>query len=250
MPLIIIPPFRTISLTVPPDGHWDFSNISTLWKDTAGTIPVTTAGDQIARVDDISGSGYHANTPIGSGTNRLFATNVQNAKSAIHFHPGATVSPTNAALVAGALPTTAQPNTIFSVFSFPAGITGGSSAIYDGESGFRHGLVRKVNSNHLRIIGPSSTVADALNATSSTGVWNYTGVEFNSSSSAVYQNGSLTDSGLNIGTGSIKQLILGNNSVFNAGMEFYLGEVLFYNRLLTSTERNAVHNYLGAKWGL
>lgn len=40
-------------------GFWDISDINTLWKDTAGTTPVTADGDQVARVDDKSGNGNH-----------------------------------------------------------------------------------------------------------------------------------------------------------------------------------------------
>jgi hypothetical protein len=53
------------------DGAFqDISDISTLFKDTAGTTPVTTAADAIARVNDKSGNGYHflqataANRPL------------------------------------------------------------------------------------------------------------------------------------------------------------------------------------------
>ena len=38
------------------DGaYYNFNIISSLWKDTAGTVPVTTAGDAIARADDLKG---------------------------------------------------------------------------------------------------------------------------------------------------------------------------------------------------
>lgn len=48
-------------------GAWyDPSDISTLWKDTAGTTPVTTAGDPVARMDDKSGNGHHL-TQTSSG---------------------------------------------------------------------------------------------------------------------------------------------------------------------------------------
>jgi hypothetical protein len=41
-------------------GAWyDPSDISTLWKDTAGTDPVTAATDPVARIDDKSGNGKH-----------------------------------------------------------------------------------------------------------------------------------------------------------------------------------------------
>ncbi len=41
-------------------GYWDVSVIGSLWKDTAGTIPVSVDGDQVARMDDLSGNGFHA----------------------------------------------------------------------------------------------------------------------------------------------------------------------------------------------
>lgn len=40
-------------------AFYDISDISTLWKDTAGTIQVTAHGDAVARVDDKSGNGNH-----------------------------------------------------------------------------------------------------------------------------------------------------------------------------------------------
>lgn len=41
-------------------GVWyDPSDLSTLWQDTAGTVPVTADGDSVARVDDKSGGGKH-----------------------------------------------------------------------------------------------------------------------------------------------------------------------------------------------
>lgn len=52
-------------------GAWyDPSDLSTLWQDTAATVPVTAAGQSVARVDDKSGNGKHltqgtaANCPI------------------------------------------------------------------------------------------------------------------------------------------------------------------------------------------
>lgn len=49
-----------------PNLFYDISNLSTLWKDTAGTVPVTTDGDLVARVDDLSGNGGHLLQPTSS----------------------------------------------------------------------------------------------------------------------------------------------------------------------------------------
>lgn len=41
-------------------GVWyDTNDLATLWQDTAGTVPVTAAGQLVARVDDKSGNGHH-----------------------------------------------------------------------------------------------------------------------------------------------------------------------------------------------
>jgi hypothetical protein len=40
-------------------AYYDPSDISTLWKDAAGTSPVTADGDQVIRIDDKSGNGHH-----------------------------------------------------------------------------------------------------------------------------------------------------------------------------------------------
>lgn len=51
-------------------GWYDVSDLSTLWKDTAGTSPVIADGDAVARVDDKSGNGLNliqatsANRPL------------------------------------------------------------------------------------------------------------------------------------------------------------------------------------------
>jgi hypothetical protein len=46
-------------------GAWyDPSDLSTLWQDTAGTTPVTTVGQSIARIDDKSGRGNNATQSV------------------------------------------------------------------------------------------------------------------------------------------------------------------------------------------
>jgi hypothetical protein len=46
-------------LSLSPSAWYDPSDLGTLWKDTAGTDPVTADGDAVARIDDKSANGYH-----------------------------------------------------------------------------------------------------------------------------------------------------------------------------------------------
>lgn len=49
-----------------PGAWYDMTDLSTLWQDTAGTTPVTTAGQSCARIDDKSGNGHHATQATGT----------------------------------------------------------------------------------------------------------------------------------------------------------------------------------------
>lgn len=47
------------------DGAWyDPSDLSTLYQDEAGTTPVTTAGQKVMRMDDLSGNNNHATQAV------------------------------------------------------------------------------------------------------------------------------------------------------------------------------------------
>lgn len=56
------PQFSPLSLfsSSEPGAWYDPSDISTLFQDTAGTTPVTAAGQSVARINDKSGRGNHA----------------------------------------------------------------------------------------------------------------------------------------------------------------------------------------------
>lgn len=49
-----------------PGVFLDPTDISTLFQDTAGTVPVTTPGQTVARVNDKSGNGNHATQPTAA----------------------------------------------------------------------------------------------------------------------------------------------------------------------------------------
>jgi len=61
-PEVVIEPIDPASVAL--DAWYDPSDVSTLWKDTAGTDPVTAQGDIVARVEDKSGNGGHLTQDI------------------------------------------------------------------------------------------------------------------------------------------------------------------------------------------
>lgn len=64
-------------------GSYEFTDISTLFKDTAGATPVTASGDLIARVNDKSGLGHNF-TQATSGNRPVYFVDQQGFGSA-HF---------------------------------------------------------------------------------------------------------------------------------------------------------------------
>lgn len=40
-------------------AYYDCNNLSSLWQDSARTTPVTTVGDPVGAIDDLSGNGHH-----------------------------------------------------------------------------------------------------------------------------------------------------------------------------------------------
>lgn len=57
-------------------GAWyDPSDLTTLFKDTAGTTPVTADGDIVLRMNDKSGNGFHATITYGPSFGPIYRTN-------------------------------------------------------------------------------------------------------------------------------------------------------------------------------
>jgi hypothetical protein len=63
--------FNPLSLS--PLAYWDISNLDSLYQDTAATTPVTASGQSVARVNDLSGNGYHL-LQSSSGNRPLYQT--------------------------------------------------------------------------------------------------------------------------------------------------------------------------------
>lgn len=83
MPIILTNPSPPAMPISSPDHWYDFTDISTLWQNTAGSTPITTPGQTILRCDDKGSAGdnvIHAttgpayNTTLHPGGGATFAT--------------------------------------------------------------------------------------------------------------------------------------------------------------------------------
>lgn len=77
-----------------PDAYYDAGVIGSLWKDVAGTVPVTMNGDLVARMDDLSGTVHvmqatEALRPVYDDTwgGRLLFSGAQSLSSTVNFDP-------------------------------------------------------------------------------------------------------------------------------------------------------------------
>jgi len=77
---------------------------------------------------------------------------------------------------------------------------------------------------------------------------NLSTIEYNSSNSAIYENGVLMNSG-DLGTNILDGLVIGS-VVSNDGLflDGYIAEIIMYNTVLTNNERIAIETYLSKKY--
>ena len=224
-------------------AYYDPTDISTLWKDTAGTVPVTAHGDAVARVDDLSGNGFHliqataANRPLydvaGSvrsllfdGTNDFF--NITNCSTML----------TGWTAASGAFAATMTDDTpavsaggVFGYFAASDGVDYYPTTAGDVRSSFCTS-VRKVNAD------PGNMQA-----------WHNTTIRSTANDFRYELNGtSVLSTAVNtfqVATGNPNYPTIGDNGT----PEYFkgnLGRLVFINRILTDAEMANVRTSLAA----
>lgn len=134
-----------------------------------------------------------------------------------------------------------QPNTIFIVAKITGGL-GDTEAIFDG---ITDPVAFYMLSNSFRINAGTDIQGSATDANDNIHVG-----EFNGASSKYYINGVLEASG-NAGASTLQGVTLGSDrttSSLNSDAEIM--EVFGYNKVLSTSDRQALEAYLTSKWGL
>jgi len=234
--LYAIPPSAVAQFT-PPNIYG-----CALWLDAADTA-ATGTGTTLTTWTDKSGYGANAtaNTAISIISNAI------NGCSVLNF--------TNTQWLSGNINIVGTTFTIFSVFNmnsnsaFAARIIAlGVSGLNDYSSSVYVGILRQSSSNmgpYRNGVYTSSVVPYSTNVIHTTyldGVNQY-----------VYTNGGTVSSNASTGNFAVSNYeIAANTNTGDAGGPFYgyIGEVIVYNTVLGSQQRQQVEGYLSSKWGI
>lgn len=189
-------------------------------------------GDPVAQWDDESGNGYNATQSTGSAK-PTYKTGQQNGLPAVQFDGGDTL--TTAAV------TLSQPYTIFVVCSETSGST--NQNIIADKTNIEATVF--ITSNNLSLYAGST-----ISQSGGSSAWLVGAAIGNGASSNVFRNGSSVASG-NPGTqGYSTGFIIG---AFRGPVDWfhgYIAEIICYDSSLSTGNREAVENYLGAKYGI
>jgi hypothetical protein len=229
-----------------------------VWLDAADSSTLTLAGDgtQVTQWADKSGNGRHATQSTVANAPRL-STGIQNGRDGIAFSstPGTCLN----------LPDfTTVPYTIFMVMKYATtGNTGIALFLHRSGQGGNTAIFRNLYGDAPNPIYQSIGVDYGGSAfrymAASPGV-NDTATHIqtfslpNSSVGNFYLDGVLGDStaGFTQSTGTATKITLGayNQKPAEVPLNGTIHEVIWYDSVLSASNRNAVHSYLSAKWAV
>jgi len=204
-------------------------------------------GDAVQTFTDLSGNN-HSPTQAVLAKRPTYKTNIINGHAALLFD-GLTDGNGDVLRVGF---TRALPQTVFAVFQV---VTPADTKIifsgYD-NPGRLSAYLYSTGGSGLRI----SSGVDLEYPAAGTDTWQIWVFEYNGASSNIYKAGSVVKSG-NAGTSVENGITIGASPYFerfgtNAGtcINMYLASQLIYDRILTTSERNAVGAWLAEKYGL
>lgn len=208
---------------------FDFSDITTLFQDSAGTQAVTSDGQNIGKATDKSAAGNSVTQAGASTLKPTYKTNIQNSKSVARFDGGDYLT---------ASFTQAQPVTVIFVANstttdrVAVGGTGIGIGVYTTATAWGYQAGNFVNGtvegiNNIEIVS----------------------AVFNGASSKLVVNGS-TSSTSNPGTNGFVALGVGAYSDSGNKLVGDICEVLVYNSALSDALRGQVQTALNTKWAV
>jgi len=207
---------------------------------------VSTSGGLVTAWNNQGSAGAVGNAVPEASNPPSLSVAALNGQNTVDFPGGA-----GSALVSGLFSTAiAQPNTMFMVARDDGG---NSPVIFDGvATATGRNFFRPLSSGGFHLFAGTSRTGGSGHATARFEIYS---VDFNQAASRVdvFGNPGFVP-GATIGTLGLGQLGLGNSppngSPANLALTGQIAEVLFYDRLVSSTERTAAENYLSSKYNL
>ncbi len=222
----------------------DGADTSTLFQDTAGSVPATTAGQTVARWNDKSTQANHATQTTAADRPAL-------ATIGSRLLPTFDGTTDALSLDVTKMPTGTTASTTLAVgrLTDPAPASSGwrSLVLWGSNSA---GQLR----SHTKVINSAAAGFDNFGTVSSAGTWatNTMGLLESSFTSAQYT----ARFNANVATTVVTSSNTGTSFASiasNPGADYWIGqvpEIIVFNTTLTETQRRAVQDYLATKWGL
>lgn len=213
---------------------WDFSDANSLFQDDAGTIPVTTDGDPIGKVNDKSGNGKHLtqSTPTKKPT---FKTNIVNGKSIARGDGGD--------VLAGTLSTNYDAKTIFVVMT--PGNTVKAYVLTLQNAGYSSIIINYI-ANTMEYYGSTPRISMGSVVM---GTFALHELVYDGTNATTYKNGTQVTNGSGNDDALNYIRLFATNNIPNNGLVGDIGELFVYNSALGSTDRQSVESYIRTKWG-
>jgi len=206
---------------------YDFSDAESMFTDD-GTTNVSSDGESIYRINDKSGNNLHARQAT-EAKRPTYKTNIQNGLSVGRGDGGDEL--------VNDITDTSQPFTIFVV----------ASVATDAVKGFAGGNARVYNYIGRKLALWAGSFITSATAFALNEKMIICGV-LNTTNSVLYKNNTSIATG-NIGTN--KMLVI---SPFSNGLTGYvtgdIGELIYFNKVLSDDDRNKINTYLNNKWAI
>ena len=226
---------------------YDFSDAATMFTDTARTTAVSSDGQEVRGLSDLSANARHIQAAGAAGTYPLYKIAIQNGLSVLRFATDFmnTVSPhTN--------PTS---YTIFWVASRTS--TTGVQSVYDADGAQRVFQTRYAAGVNTAEIIPqpatgSTTSVTGLSTPPGPDVLSFRVVASTASGARAYRNGTPgTATNAPAGNANAQAIHLGAQGDTSPGTQSLTGdimEIIHYDSALSAADHNLVGDYLQTKW--
>ena len=255
---------RSVYIATATDGPWAWAysgqgslssfTVSTIpgifaWYDATNVSSITKDGSsRITSWNDISGNGRHliytTTTPAMDPTySPVHTPNGINSNYTAFFDGALSKRMWTAGWTA-----VAQPFTWIIVIK-PTNIgTGTWQVFHDGAtagSSYRNAMMKDTGTtNGAMTAGTAATITPAFDNTSQIRISCFNGA------SSYHQKNNLAPMTVSVGTNSLGGIILGADYGVSSFAYSHIGEVIVYNRSLSTVELNTVLNYTNNKWGI